>query len=53
MMYPVTQTIDIFQVLLGTDSAQGFLQCAVVDWLLFSLGEKIRYNPVEELQVVL
>lgn len=52
-MLSATLTIHIFEVLLGADITHGLLQCAVVDWLLFCLWEKIGHDTVEELQVVL
>lgn len=48
-----TQTVHIFEVLLGADITHGLFKRAVVDWLLFRLWEKVRHNTVEELQVIL
>ena len=52
-LLPETLTVNVFEVLLGADVTQGLFQSAVVDGLLFGLGEKVGHDAVEELQVVL
>lgn len=46
-------TIYVLQVVLCADVTHGLLQRAIVDGLLFGLGEEVRHDAVEELQVVL
>ena len=50
---PETLTVHIFEVFLVADITHGLFECAVVDWLLFCLREKVGHDAIEELQVVL